>query len=40
MSAPPVLPLNRARVFIDGLFAEPVRLAHPEGVDARALKSR
>ena len=36
MSAPPVLPLNRARVFIDGLFAQPVRLAHPEGVAVAA----
>lgn len=32
----PVLPLNRARVFIDGIFAEPVRLAHPEGVAVAA----
>lgn len=28
----PLLPINRAHVFFDGIFAEPVRLAHPEGV--------
>jgi gluconolactonase len=32
LSTPTVLPLDRARVFIDGTFAEPVRLAHPEGL--------
>lgn len=26
------LPLERARVFFDGIFAQPARLAHPEGV--------
>jgi gluconolactonase len=31
-SIPTVLPLDRARVFFDGTFAEPVRLAHPEGI--------
>lgn len=28
----PLLPLSKASVFFDGTFAEPVRLAHPEGV--------
>jgi sugar lactone lactonase YvrE len=27
-----LLPITRATVFFDGIFAEPVRLAHPEGV--------
>jgi len=27
-----LLPIAAARVFFDGIFAEPVRLAHPEGV--------
>lgn len=27
-----LLPITRAKVFFDGIFAEPVRLAHPEGV--------
>lgn len=27
-----VLPIGAAKVFFDGIFAEPVRLAHPEGV--------
>lgn len=28
----PLLPSSKASVFFDGIFAEPVRLAHPEGV--------
>lgn len=32
----PLLPIERAQVFFDGIFAEPVRLAHPEGVATHA----
>lgn len=32
LSVEPLLPIERARVFFDGTFTEPVRLAHPEGV--------
>jgi gluconolactonase len=31
-SLQPLLPIARASVFYDGIFAEPVRLAHPEGI--------